>query len=449
MKTLNKLAMATAIAALTSGAAMAETTTYTTTTTSTNAPYIATSTNAQSQIRLNSTQVRALQQALRSEGYNISVDGIWGLNTASALRSYQSASQLAITGQANRETLAKLNLNSDAFYNTNMASNTNVKAQSALTLSRAEVRDLQAALRAEGYNIGVDGIWGPNTASALRSFQTSSNLAVTGQANRETLAKLNMNSNSYFNSDETTRADMKAQTSLRLNSTEVRGLQQALRAQGYNIGVDGVWGPNTAGALRSFQSRSNLAVTGQANRETLAELNLLPGSTTTTTASTTTTTTTGPDIQAQTALRLDSGEVRSLQQALRNEGYTGVGVNGFMDQPTVDALRSFQTSNNLAVTGRANFETLASLDLLANSSANTSVASSSLIPSIVQLSNGEARLLQQALNSEGYNIGIDGIIGQGTINTLRDYQAANNLSATGQLDQETLVSLQLLDALMR
>ena len=166
--------MATAIAALTSGAAMAETTTYTTTTTSTNAPYIATSTNAQSQIRLNSTQVRALQQALRSEGYNISVDGIWGLNTASALRSYQSASQLAITGQANRETLAKLNLNSDAFYNTNMASNTNVKAQSALTLSRAEVRDLQAALRAEGYNIGVDGIWGPNTASALRSFQTLS-----------------------------------------------------------------------------------------------------------------------------------------------------------------------------------------------------------------------------------------------------------------------------------
>ncbi|GEM_PF-1245253 len=350
---------------------------------------------------------------------------------------------IALTGGAFAQTInsSDIQWNSPSAYTTTSAS---VNSQSQLRLNSTQVRALQQALRSEGYNIAVDGAYGPNTASALRSFQSQEKLAVTGQANTETLAKLNLNNDAFLNSNIATNTNTSAQSSLKLSRSEVMDMQRALRSEGYNIGVDGVYGPNTASALRSFQSRNSLAVTGQANRETLASLNLISNS------GTMANTSANSSLKAQTALQLDTGDIRSMQTALRAQGYNSVAVNGIMDQNTVAALRSYQADKNLSVTGKANFETLANLDLLSRTNSGASVnANATLMPSLVQLDNGNIRMLQQALRSEGYNIGVDGIVGQNTVNALRTFQASNDLQATGELDQETLVMLNLLNRFAR
>ncbi len=59
------------------------------------------------------------------------------------------------------------------------------------TASDETVRNTQSALNARGYDAGaVDGLWGPNTQSALRRFQTDRGLAPTGMIDDETRTAL-------------------------------------------------------------------------------------------------------------------------------------------------------------------------------------------------------------------------------------------------------------------
>jgi hypothetical protein len=55
----------------------------------------------------------------------------------------------------------------------------------------------------------------------------------------------------------------------------IRNVQQALKDQGQNIKVDGIWGRSTHQALRDFQRSQNIDGNGQLNAETFAALNLM------------------------------------------------------------------------------------------------------------------------------------------------------------------------------
>ena len=57
-------------------------------------------------------QIRAAQSRLKARGYHSgSVDGLMGPQTVTALRRYQSANDLSVTGKVNEETLKSLGLN--------------------------------------------------------------------------------------------------------------------------------------------------------------------------------------------------------------------------------------------------------------------------------------------------------------------------------------------------
>ncbi|MBU8541369.1 peptidoglycan-binding domain-containing protein [Falsiroseomonas tokyonensis] len=56
--------------------------------------------------------------------------------------------------------------------------------------------------------------------------------------------------------------------------------------------------------------------------------------------------------------------------------------------------------------------------------------------------SGSTRQVQEALNQRGYNAGsVDGIMGPRTRSALREFQRANNLSATGRADSATMAAL--------
>ena len=53
-----------------------------------------------------------------------------------------------------------------------------------------DVRKLQETLNTKGYNLGVDGIFGKQTLSAVQDFQKNNGLAVDGIVGKNTLAAL-------------------------------------------------------------------------------------------------------------------------------------------------------------------------------------------------------------------------------------------------------------------
>lgn len=100
-----------------------------------------------------------------------------------------------------------------------------------------EVRAIQYLLIARGYNLNADGIWGPITQSQVEDFQTDNNLTEDGFVGPETWQKLII------------------QVSQGKTGPEVRAVQNLLKNKfGYNITVDGIFGPDTKNAVIQFQN---------------------------------------------------------------------------------------------------------------------------------------------------------------------------------------------------
>ena len=126
------------------------------------------------------------------------------------------------------------------------------------------------------------------------------------------------------------------------------GLQVALRAQGLYLGpIDGIVGPHTVAAVRAFQHRHGLRVTGLADLPTRRELGPLGM----------------PLFGSRTLSRGSFGWDVSVLQFLLNKQGIRVPVNAFMDRPTVGGLRRFQRRLHLTADGVAGPRTFAALGL--------------------------------------------------------------------------------------
>jgi peptidoglycan hydrolase-like protein with peptidoglycan-binding domain len=113
----------------------------------------------------------------------------------------------------------------------------------------------QVALRAHGlYRGAVDGIQGPQTNRAIRTFQRGHGLAVDGVVGPRTRAKLGKLGRPLFGKRMIRRG---------MVGWDVSVLQFLLGRRGARPrGVDGVFGRNTLTAVQRFQSRRGLVVDG-------------------------------------------------------------------------------------------------------------------------------------------------------------------------------------------
>src|ERR1700733_15633203 len=70
---------------------------------------------------------------------------------------------------------------------------TSYVAPASQELSPGMVRQVQTALQQQNlYNGPIDGVWGPQTISAVQSYQQSHSLSATGKLDNQTLASLNL-----------------------------------------------------------------------------------------------------------------------------------------------------------------------------------------------------------------------------------------------------------------
>lgn len=128
------------------------------------------------------------------------------------------------------------------------------------------VRDLQERLTRCGHVVTLDGVFGPETLSAVREFQTQRRLRLDGICGPETWGALIESSYALGDRLLYTRAPM-------LRGDDVMGLQGRLNALGFDAGrEDGILGPETETALRQFQREYGLEPDGVCGPATITAL---------------------------------------------------------------------------------------------------------------------------------------------------------------------------------
>lgn len=116
------------------------------------------------------------------------------------------------------------------------------------------VKAAQFLLRQRGHNILADGDFGPQTKSAVVSFQQANGLAADGAVGPNTWSKLIV----------TVREGS--------NGEAVKAVQTLLVKNGRSVSVDGAFGPGTKSAVISFQSAHGLAADGVVGPNTWQQL---------------------------------------------------------------------------------------------------------------------------------------------------------------------------------
>ena len=130
-------------------------------------------------------------------------------------------------------------------------------------VSREQVAKMQTALVERGYEIKVDGIYGPETQGAVEQFQADQALS-RGYMTVETVSALGVSVQSCEN-------DLCSSGKPQIT---VMAAQQALSQAGYPTRPDGIHGPRTQASLEAFQREKGLEV-GFLSAETMTALHLI------------------------------------------------------------------------------------------------------------------------------------------------------------------------------
>jgi peptidoglycan hydrolase-like protein with peptidoglycan-binding domain len=131
--------------------------------------------------------VRVLQRALIRVGVGVKygVDGYFGSATRASVKAFQAYKGLSVTGVVDSATASALGLGAPP-----------VAAVTGGNLVRGavgpRVRDLQRLLINAGIQVpgGADGVFGPGTESAVKTYQRSRGFVATGRADAATLDAL-------------------------------------------------------------------------------------------------------------------------------------------------------------------------------------------------------------------------------------------------------------------
>lgn len=136
-------------------------------------------------------------------------------------------------------------------------------------MSGEDVKWVQFELADAGFDIDIDGEWGPKSDAVLRAFQASCKLEVDGKCGPLTRAALQKDLTCPF--AEPTRTIEYIKEDL-MEGEDVKWVQWNLVEAGFTLEVDGIFGPKSDRALQSFQGVCGLEIDGKCGPLTRAEL---------------------------------------------------------------------------------------------------------------------------------------------------------------------------------
>ncbi|BBW97720.1 peptidoglycan-binding protein [Geobacillus icigianus] len=284
---------------------------------------------------MSSPEIKQLQLRLKAQGFFTypQATGYFGAVTEEAVKAFQRAMNLPVTGSVDPATYAKLTVSASS-------------RTLAIGSRGDEVRELQQRLKRLGYfrYPQITGYYGAVTAEAVKQFQRDNRLAVTGRADQATLERLKQTEGSVSSS---------VGLSVGSRGSQVRELQRHLKQLGYFTypNITGYYGEITAEAVRRFQRANGLPATGVVDSRTAARLgNAVKAKIS------------PPPTSKRPSLLLSIGsrgeEVKRVQQKLRELGYfINSDITGYYGAVTADAVRRFQQAAKLPVTGVVDSQT--------------------------------------------------------------------------------------------
>ncbi len=403
-----------------------------------------------------------LQTKLKELGYyKGTVDGEYGSGTTNAVIAFQDVNGLKADGVAGEQTQDKLysyyaipkpdSYATKAPGSTNAPRATNTPKPTAtpnlsnarylkVGMSGSDVRQVQNRLIALGYLRGTaDGNYEGATEYAVIAFQKKAKIWDDGIAGKDTQTAL-------FASNAPKASSVASSVGLSLkegmDGDEVRALQKRLKDLGFLSGtIDGDFGTGTKNAVIAFQQKAGIKADGIAGTATQNKLFASDAPTSSGTPGTpgsgggSATPTPPPGNSKYTTLREgDTGEsVKRLQQRLKDLQYYNGVVDGKYGSGTVTAVQSFQSMNGLTVDGIAGPAT--QQRLYGDSSSANKVPGS-----LKQYDeSADVRDMQYALYELGYFQGaINGIYGDSTLNSVKEFQMINGLVVDGVAGNATL-----------
>ena len=300
------------------------------------------------------------------------------------------------------------------------------------------VKSVQKALMSQGLEVsgGADGIFGPGTESALKSFQKQQGLNASGVVDDATALALGLTSSSLLGLTQGNQGKA------------VKKLQQRLLNAGIEVagGVDGVFGQGTKRAVRAFQTKQGYSPTGVVNAATAAALEAISGAASP--KDQTPGVTDEPAAQDQSSSTLvglkigaRNDRVKELQRTLMAAGFTVVGgADGIFGALTANALRSFQNANGLGTTGVVDTATAKALSTIGSDGSGHDPSATNPFVGLQYGSIGaDVKALQTALIGAGINVrgGADGVFGTATQAAVKEFQASQGLSQSGKVNKKT------------
>ncbi len=218
-----------------------------------------------------------------------------------------------------------------------------------------------------------------------------------------------------------------------------KALQNELKAQGFYSGeIDGVSGPALAAALKRYQIRNGLEVTGTATAETIKALNAGPGPVPT------------PEAEPSPAAPIPSGD-GPPEPAAPVKPRVDLRKKQAVVESDQRALKEVQEESTIRRLPRDPSVVPPPVDLYHGPSAQINpryrdvYAGSPFENAPPPLQEQTLRAAQRSLRTQGFYGGLpDGIPGPATQDAIIAYQRNTGLPRTGRLDLETLNSLRLL-----
>ena len=304
--------------------------------------------------------VKKLQRKLIAAGFTVvgGADGIFGVLTSNALRSFQNANRLSVTGvvdDATGSVLAKVKTDSGTPGGASHDPTVTSSPLSGLKYGSlgSDVKALQQALINAGVRVpgGADGVFGLATQSALKTYQAGRGLEQTGRVDEATANALASAGGSGANGSSPL-------VGLKYGSlgNTVKQLQEALIKAGVTVrgGADGIFGPATINAVKDFQKSQGLDATGSVDAATAAALanpKAVSGGS-------------SQEAGGYAVYGEKGARVISLQSALVSAGVAvRGGVDGDFGAGTSAAVIEFQRAKGLGVTGKVDEATAAALGL--------------------------------------------------------------------------------------
>lgn len=175
--------------------------------------------------------VTGVQYLLRAQGFSVAVDGVFGSAIDGAVRNFQADGGLPVNGVVDQTSRPPL----------------------VVTTGPGDTGDAVRGVQSFGLSIipespplVTDGIYSPETESRVRMFQGGWGLTVDGSAGRETW--------SYLLADRRNVWPLVKVGATNDTNFRVLPVQYLLRARGFDIEADGVYGPITGEAVRQFDS---------------------------------------------------------------------------------------------------------------------------------------------------------------------------------------------------